>query len=118
MNRKRKFDMGTTRESDAPAPAPAAVDRFVAGGTTVADEEPCDRVNFVLPRRLRLPQPHQSRCPKSWRRPGVPSPHQKSRPRSLSGPLPKPLRNHNLDRPRRQPLASSGEKPLRLDSQR
>jgi hypothetical protein len=54
MNRKRKFDMGTTRELDATALAPAAVDRFVAGGTTVADEEPCDRVNFVLPRRLRL----------------------------------------------------------------
>jgi hypothetical protein len=54
MTRKRKFDMGTTREPAATTPAPAAVDRFVAGGLTIAEEEPCDRVNFVLPRRLRL----------------------------------------------------------------
>jgi len=54
MTRKRKFDMGTTREPDTTTPAPTAVDRFVAGGTAVADEEPYDRVNFVLPRRLRL----------------------------------------------------------------
>jgi hypothetical protein len=54
MTPKRKFDMGTTREPDATTPVPSAVDRFVTGVTTVADEEPCDRVNFVLPRRLRL----------------------------------------------------------------
>jgi hypothetical protein len=54
MTPKRKFDMGTTREPDATIPVPSAVDRFVTGATTVADEEPCDRVNFVLPRRLRL----------------------------------------------------------------
>jgi hypothetical protein len=54
MTRKRKFDMGTTREQDTTTPAPDAVDRFIAGGTTVTDEEPYDRVNFVLPRRLRL----------------------------------------------------------------
>lgn len=54
MTRKKKFDMGTTREADAHTPAPAEVDRFVAGSTTVTDEEPFDRVNFVLPRRLRI----------------------------------------------------------------
>ncbi len=55
MNRKRKFDMGTTREPDATALAPAAVDRFVAGGTTVADEEPCDLSREAQRSRTRNP---------------------------------------------------------------
>ena len=54
MTRKRKFDMGTTREADAEVPVPNEVDRFVAGRTTAMEEEPLDRVNFVLPRRLRI----------------------------------------------------------------
>jgi hypothetical protein len=52
--RKKKFDMGTTREADATAPASAEVDRFVTANATATDEDPLDRVNFVLPRRLRL----------------------------------------------------------------
>ena len=48
MTRKRKFDMGTTREADAEVPVPNEVDRFVAGRTTAMEEEPLDRVNFVL----------------------------------------------------------------------
>lgn len=52
MNNRKKFSMGTTRSEDSKAPAPAEVDRFVAG--TTPEEEPLDRVNFVLPRRLRI----------------------------------------------------------------
>ena len=52
--RKKKFDMGTTRETDTMPPAAAEVERFVAGHATVTDEDPLDRVNFVLPRRLRI----------------------------------------------------------------
>jgi hypothetical protein len=51
--RKKKFDMGTTRETDSTAQADE-VERFVAGSVTATDEDPLDRVNFVLPRRLRI----------------------------------------------------------------
>jgi hypothetical protein len=54
MTRKKKFDMGTTREAIVNAPTPAEADRFAVGNATVTDEEPLDRVNFVLPRRLRI----------------------------------------------------------------
>ena len=52
--RKQKFDMGTTRPVAAPAPVPAEVDHFVAGPAVVTPDEPLDRMNFVIPRRLRL----------------------------------------------------------------
>lgn len=43
---KRKFDLGTSREE---------IERFVqTGSSTTEDGEPLDRVNFVLPRRLRM----------------------------------------------------------------
>jgi hypothetical protein len=54
MTRQKKFDMGTTRPATATAPAPAEVDYFVAGQATATEEEPVDRLNFVLPRRLRI----------------------------------------------------------------
>lgn len=53
MTRPRKFDMGTTRPATAPAPAPAEVEHFIAG-PAAAPEEPLDRLNFVLPRGLRI----------------------------------------------------------------
>lgn len=52
MTRQKKFDMGTTRPATATAPAPAEIDYFVAG--QAAAEEPLERLNFVLPRRLRI----------------------------------------------------------------
>ena len=53
MTRQKKFDMGTTRPATATAPAPAEIDYFVAG-QAAAEAEPVDRLNFVLPRRLRI----------------------------------------------------------------
>lgn len=53
MTRQKKFDMGTTRPATATAPAPAEIDYFVAGQAAAA-AEPVDRLNFVLPRRLRI----------------------------------------------------------------
>jgi hypothetical protein len=53
MTRPKKFAMGTTRPATAPAPAPAEVEHFIAGPATTA-EEPLDRLNFVLPRGLRI----------------------------------------------------------------
>ena len=52
--RKKKFDMGTTRPVAPAAPAPAEVDHFVAGPAVPTPEEPLDRLNFVLPRGLRI----------------------------------------------------------------
>lgn len=54
MTQKKKFDMGTTRAAQAETPPAAEVDRFVAGEPTPPEEEPLDRVNFILPRRLRI----------------------------------------------------------------
>ncbi len=54
MTRQKKFDMGTTRPATAPAPAPAEIDYFVAGQAAATEQEPIDRLNFVLPRRLRI----------------------------------------------------------------
>jgi len=50
--RKKTFDMGTTRP--VATAAPAEVDHFVAGPAVPTPAEPLDRMNFVLPRRLRL----------------------------------------------------------------
>jgi len=52
--RTKKFDMGTTRPVATAAPASAEVEPFVAGPAVPTPEEPFDRKNFVLPRRLRL----------------------------------------------------------------
>lgn len=52
--RKHKFAMGTTHPVAAPAPASAEVDHFVAGPAVPTPEEPVDRMNFTIPRRLRL----------------------------------------------------------------
>lgn len=55
MRHKRKFDMGTTRAAETETPPAAEIDRFVAGEPLPPpEEEPLDRVNFILPRRLRI----------------------------------------------------------------
>ena len=61
-DRKRKFDMGTAREPDTTAPAPAAVDRFVAGGTTVTGRGTLRPGEFCPPAPVAAPV-QRSRCP-------------------------------------------------------
>jgi hypothetical protein len=57
MTQKKKFDMSPTREEPANALDPLERERFVTTATpprSTSEEEPLDRMNFVLPRRLRI----------------------------------------------------------------
>ena len=52
MSSQKKFSMGTTKEKEN-ASSSDDIDRFVAGAPS-EEEEPVDRMNLIIPRRLRL----------------------------------------------------------------